>query len=114
MDIQGGVGHRRGSDLEEVATVVGAGQGLNGTVVLSSRLRPGDQGTTGTRIVGRGQITAESQNHRVLGVEDRHAEGLGGLVAMDIQSRVGNGRGSHGEGVTAGVGAGEGLDVTVV
>jgi len=114
VDIDSRVGHGRGSNLEEVTTVVTAGQGLDSAVVLGGRLRPADHGATGTGIVGRGNVTAEAQNLRVLCVDHGHREGLGHLITVNVFRFVENLSGTHREGRTAVVTAGDIDEITVV
>ena len=114
MDVQSSVGHRRGSDLEGVTTVVGTCQRLDSTVVVSSRITPADHCATVTGVVGRGDVAAESQDHRVLVVTDSDVKGTADLIAVDVQSSVGHRRGSDLEGIATVVGARQRLDSTVV
>ena len=62
----------------------------------------------------RGNVTAEAQDLRVLCVDHGHREGLGHLVTVNVFRFVENLSGTHGEGRTAVVTAGDIDEITVV
>ena len=109
-----GVGHLSGAHREESAILMARDKFDHFTVIPCHRLSPADQCATVTFVIGRGDVGGHVVDLRGVHVVNGHLERLIGYVTVDIGHRVNDGRDSHRELVTRGMGGFDAFHSTVV